>query len=164
MGCGGEREILDLRMMEVRSNVAIRDALRAVMPVGLEVMEVYTPKNKLKEIVWAENEIIYSGCEVSNETAAAIEEMFRSPVVVMKRSKSGEKETDITALIKSLRCEITDGNLHIIAVTSADSANYLNPEYIAQAVEGKFAVSGEKGSHIIVRNKLFLADGETEIV
>ena len=65
---------------------------------------------------------------LSGETAAAVEEMFRSPVVVMKRSKSGEKETDITALIKSLRCENKDGNLHIIAVTSADSANYLKAQ------------------------------------
>jgi len=144
--------------------VAIRDALRAVMPEGLEVMEVYTPKNKLKEIVWAENEIIYSGCEVSDETAAGIEEMFRAPVVVMKRSKSGDKETDITTLIKSIRAKNVDGKLHIHAVTSADSANYLNPEYIAKAVEERFAVSCETGSHIIVRNKLFLADGETEIV
>ena len=164
VGCGGEREILDLRFMESLSNVAIRDALRAVMPDGLEVKEVYTPKNKLKEIVWAENEIIYSGCSVSMEQAAEIQEMFRSPVTVMKRSKSGEKETDITTLIKSLRAEIINGNLHITAVTSADSANYLNPEYIAQAAEAKFGMSGETGSHIIVRNKLFLEDGVTEIV
>jgi len=164
VGCGGEREILDLRMMEQRSNVAIRDALRAVMPDGLEVMEVYTPKNKIKDIIWAENEIIYSGCTVSMETAAEIEEMFRSPVTVMKRSKSGEKETDITTLIKSLRAEVANGKLRIIAITSADSANYLNPEYIAQVIEEKFAVSGENGSHIIMRTKLFLDDGVTEIV
>ena len=164
VGCGGEREILDLRLMEQRSNVAIRDALREVMPDGIEIREVYTPKNKLKEIAYAENEIIYAGCDVSPETAVAIEEMFRSPVTVMKRSKSGEKETDITALIRSLRTEIIDGCLHIFAVTSADSANYLNPEYIAQAVEAKFGISGENGSHIIIRNKLFLADGETEVV
>jgi len=150
--------------MESLSNVAIRDALRAVMPDGLEVKEVYTPKNKLKEIIWAENEIIYSGCEVSDETVSAIEELFRSPVIVMKRSKSGEKETDITTLIKSIRAENVEGKLRIYAVTSADSANYLNPEYIAKAVEDKFGVSGENGSHIIIRNKLFLADGETEII
>lgn len=164
VGCGGEREILDLRLMEQRSNVAVRDALREVMPEGIEIREVYTPKNKLKEIVYAENEMIYAGCAVSPETAAAIEEMFRSPVTVMKRSKSGEKETDITTLIRSLRTEIMDGCLHIFAVTSADSANYLNPEYIVQAVEAKFGISGENGSHIIIRNKLFLADGETEVV
>ncbi len=164
VGCGGEREILDLRMMQTLSNVAIRDALRAVMPEGLEVKEVYTPKNKLKEIIWAENEIIYAGCTVTEETVAGIEALFRSPVTVMKRSKSGEKETDITTLIKSIRAEIVDGTLHIIAITSADSANYLNPEYIARAVEEKFGVSGENGSHIICRNKLFLGDGETEIV
>ncbi len=163
VGCGGEREILDLRLMEPLSNVAIRDALRAVMPEGLEVREVYTPKNQLKEIVWAENEIIYAGCRATAAQAEAIEALFRAPVVVMKRSKSGEKETDITTLIRSLRAEVTDGSLRIVAVTSADSASYLNPEYIARAVEEKFGISGSSGSHIICRNKLLLADGETEI-
>jgi len=164
VGCGGEREILDIKLMEQRSNLAVLEALRRVMPEGIEIKEAYTPKNKLKEIVYAENEIIYSGCVVSDNAASEIEELFRSPVVIMKRSKSGERETDITTLIKSISAEAVEGKLRIKAITSADSANYLNPEYIAQAVEDKFKVSGEYGSHIIVRNKLLLFDGVTEIV
>ena len=98
---------------------------------------------------------------VSPEVRAEIEEMFRHPVVMMKRSKSGDKETDITELIRSVRVEGDENHLVITAVTSADSTKYLNPEYVAQAIEEKFGVSGERGWHIITRKKLLLADGET---
>ena len=76
-----------------------------------------------------------------------------------KRSKSGEKDCDITELIRSVRAEEADGVLRVYAVTSADAENYLNPEYVAQAIENAFAVSGEKGWHVITRCRLMLEDG-----
>ena len=98
------------------------------------------------------------------DTAAAIEALFRSPVVMMKKSKSGEREVDITTLMKSLRAEAGEGTLTVTAVTAAEQANYLNPEYIVQAVEREFGLSGKDGWHVITRTKLFLEDGVTEFV
>jgi len=164
VGVGGDAEILDLRMMKTISNAEILEKLRAVMPNGIEVTQVYEQKGKLTDIKWAVNEIRYTDVQVSEETCAAIEEMFRHPVVMMKRSKSGDKETDITELIRSVAVEADDNHLTITAVTSADSTKYLNPEYVAQAVEEKFGISGECGWHIITRKKLLLEDGETAFV
>ena len=82
----------------------------------------------------------------------------------MKRSKSGEKETDISTLIKWVKAEVIAGNLRVTALTSADSEKYLNPEYVAKAIEERFAVSGENGNHVITRTKQYLADGETEFM
>ena len=164
VGVGGEAEILDLRMMKAVSNAEILEKLRAVMPNGIEVLQVYEQKGKLTDITWAENEIRYTDVSVSAETCAAIEEMFRHPVIMMKRSKSGDKETDISELIRSVKVEADENHLIVTAVTSADSAKYLNPEYVAQAIEEKFGVSGKCGWHIITRKKLLLADGETAFV
>ena len=164
VGVGGEAEILDLRMMKTISNAEILEKLRAVMPNGIEVTQVYEQKGKLTDIAWAENEIRYTDVIVSPETCSEIEEMFRHPVIMMKRSKSGDKETDITELIRSVKVEADENHLTITAVTSADGAKYLNPEYVAQAVEDKFGISGERGWHIITRKKLLLADGETAFV
>ena len=164
VGVGGEAEILDLRMMKAVSNAEILEKLRAVMPNGIEVLQVYEQKGKLTDIAWAENEIRYTDVSVTADTCAAIEEMFRHPVVMMKRSKSGDKETDISELIRSVKVEADENHLIVTAVTSADSAKYLNPEYVAQAIEEKFGVSGECGWHIITRKKLLLADGETAFV
>lgn len=162
VGCGGEKEVLDLRMMKAVSNDEIMEKLSAVMPNGIEIKRVYDQKGKMTEIKWAENEIQYSAVDVSDETCREIEKMFTQPVVMMKRSKSGERECDITSLIKSLKAERGDGTLTITVVTSASAENYLNPEYVAQAIENKFAISSESSWHMIVRKKLLLEDGDTE--
>ena len=164
VGCGGEEEVLDIRLMKAVSNAEILERLRAVMPNGIEVTQVYEQKGKLTDVKWAENVIDWMKVDVSAETAAKIEELFRSPVMMTKRSKSGEKEVDITTFIKSLKAEAGDGCLKITAVTAAQQENYLNPEYIVQAVDREFSVSGEDGWHVITRTKLLLEDGETRFV
>ena len=105
---------------------------------------------------WANN--LFSD-NLSQIPYCQIEELFRHPVIMMKRSKSGDKETDITTLIRSVSAEWADGELVVTAVTSAQSENYLNPEYVAQAIDNAFAVSGERGWHVICRHKLMLEDG-----
>ena len=134
------------------------------MPNGIEVTQVYEQKGKLTDVKWAENVIDWNAANVTEETAARIEARFCQPVVMTKKTKSGEKEVDITTFIKSLRAETGDGTLKITAVTAAQQENYLNPEYIVQAVEREFGVSGESGWHVITRTKLLLEDGETRFV
>lgn len=164
VGCGGEAEILDIRLMKAVSNAEIMERLSAVMPNGIEVTLVYEQKGKLTDIAWAENEIAYTNVNVSPETCAEIEELFRHPIVMMKRTKSGDRETDITELIKSVSVRAGENTLTVTAVTSADSTKYLNPEYVAQAIEEHFAISGENGSHVITRRRLMLADGVTDFI
>lgn len=164
VGCGGEAEILDIRLMKAVSNAEIMERLSAVMPNGIEVTLVYEQKGKLTDIAWAENEIAYTNVNVSPETCAEIEELFRHPIVMMKRTKSGDRETDITELIKSVSVRAGENTLTVTAVTSADSTKYLNPEYVAQAIEEHFAISGENSSHVITRRRLMLADGVTDFI
>jgi hypothetical protein len=83
---------------------------------------------------------------------------------MMKRSKSGEKECDITTLMRGVKACSEGDTLTVTAMTSADQENYLNPDYVAQAIDREFNVSGENGSHWITRKKLFIADGETEFI
>lgn len=159
VGCGGEEEVLDIRLMKPVGNAEITEKLTSVMPAGIEITRIYEQRGKLTDIKWAENRIVYGDIEMDEELPEKIEELFRHPVVLMKRSKSGDKETDITTLIQSVKAEWIDGQLAVTAVTSAQSENYLNPEYVAQAIENAFAVSGEKGWHVITRRRLMLEDG-----
>lgn len=158
VGCGGENEVLDLRLMKAVSNTEITERLSAVMPNGIEVVSVYEQKGKLTDVKWAENEIRWSNVNVSGDTAAKMEELFRHPLVMMKRSKSGEKECDITSLIRSVRVETGEGTLTVTAVTSAEQANYLNPEYIAEALETNFRFVSTDSWHSVNRLRLLLDD------
>lgn len=164
VGCGGEEEVLDLRLMKAVGNEEIMSKLKPVMPNGIEIVRIYEQRGKLTDIKWAENVIDFTNVNADSNIASEIEEMFRGPVIVMKRSKSGEKECDISTLVKTVKAEAAEGNLKITAITSADAENYLNPEYVAQSVDSKFALSSEKSWHVITRTKLLLDDGVSEFV
>ena len=169
VGCGGEDEVLDIRLMKAVSNDEITEKLVPVMPNGIEITKVYEQRGKLTDIKWAHNTIEFHGVK-SELDPDEIADMFTRPVIMMKRSKSGEKECDITTLIKSVTAHFEeDGEsrtLIVDAITSGDAENYLNPEYVAKAVDEKFALTENNPDmwHIITRKKLLLEDGETEFI
>ncbi len=162
LGCGGDAEILDLRLMQDVSNEKIKARLSEVMPAGIEIHDVYTAKTKPSDAAYAENEITWvHGC-YTDETCAAIEEYFRHPVIMMKKSKSGEKEVDVTDFVRSLTARIENDCLIVNAVCNANQENYLNPSYIVTAIDQKFHVTGENGYHTICRKRLLCEDGVTD--
>ncbi len=164
VGCGGEEEVLDLRLMKSVGNDEILARLKPVMPNGIELTAVYEQRGKLTDIKWAENVIEFSHVNAPGGIAEKIEDMFTRPVMMTKKSKSGERECDITTLIKSVRAELSGDKLTVTAVTSAEAENYLNPEYVALAIEKAFSVSGDNGFHTINRTHLLLPDGETRFM
>ena len=168
VGCGGEEEVLDIRLMNPVGNEEITEKLRAVMPNGIEITRVYEQKGKLNDIKWAECEIKFGKVggmiELDENALSEITKMFDTPYTIMKRSKSGERECDISPLVKKISAVCGDGELTVTAVTSADAENYLNPEYVAKAVEEKYNLGGENGWHVITRKKLLLSDGESEFI
>ncbi len=165
VGCGGYEEVLDFKIVSEVSDSEIFEKLSAAMPDGITVTEVYTQDMKLKNITWAENEIIFHSPKLTEENAPAVcdsiaNEFLKTPVYIMKRSKSGEREVDITSYVKSASAEMKDGNLYVTAVTSAQSENYLNPEYFAKAIAEKYDLNGEDTYHEIFRGKMTDADGK----
>ncbi len=162
VGCCGDREVADIKVTKNITNEDILKTLRKYMPDGIGIAEVYTAETKFRLIKWAENDIIVKTKNADASLPEKIEKLFSSPVVMMKRSKSGEREVDITPMIKSVSAVLTDDGIVIRAVTGTDSENYLNPEYVMTAVNDAFGVEGDDGYHIIVRRRLLLEDGVTE--
>ena len=160
--------MLDIRLMNPVGNEEITEKLRAVMPNGIEITRVYEQKGKLNDIKWAECEIKFGkvggNVELDENAADEISKMFDAPYTIMKRSKSGERECDISPLVKKISAVCEGGELTVTAVTSADAENYLNSEYVAKAVEEKYNLGGENGWHVITRKKLLLSDGESEFI
>ncbi|MBE6708964.1 MAG: TIGR03960 family B12-binding radical SAM protein [Ruminococcaceae bacterium] len=161
VGHAGEREVVDVKIVEDVSDETIVETLRPLTPAGMEIIEAFTAEGKLDRIKWAENEIfVHTSSDISG---VDIEKLFDGPVIIMKKSKSGEKETDISELIREIRAERTDGGVKITAVTAADSSKFLNPSYIAKVVKEKLGVPEDGGYVEYTRKKLLLEDGITEI-
>ena len=82
---------------------------------------------------------------------------FMGPIMMMKKSKSGEKEVDITSFIKRIEFDSKDGCLIARAILSAGSSENLNPEYIVTALRESADLTNdlEGLTYRIMRNKVY---------
>ena len=158
VGCGGENELARFKIVEEVSDEYIFNRLKESMPDGIEVLEVYSSDSNFKSIAWAENEIDFK-CTVPENAKEELEKLFVGPVVVLKKTKSSEKEVDISPYFKDISFEETRDGMKIKVFTCADNTNYLNPEYIA-GVALKVLSEGDTGYHTITRKQFYTADGK----
>lgn len=136
-------EYLDIKIDRELLSEEIISRLNAALPAEMRVLEVYEPKTKLSEIKYAEYEIL-------TEEYIDFNIFENACITVMKRTKSGIKETDIKPLIK--RAQGIDGGIKCVLAT--ESSAYLNPEYVARALG--------LNCYTIMKTRTLFSDGETE--
>lgn len=136
LGYTGECEFLDMVIMDDMENEEIVSRMNATMPEGIEVVRAYENVRPVREIA-------YSAFDISLEydngfplsVIKKLGELFaREEIILMKKSKRGETETNIAPLIKSATSEAENGRVVIRAVLAAGNTS-LNPEYIVKAIE-----------------------------
>ena len=129
---------------------------------GLEIKEVYLPSTKFSTITHSDYTIKITTEGASEELAAKCREALgASPLVVLKRTKSGEKDVDISSQIK--RADVSFDGEHIVinCRLSADSAGFLNPEYLVKVLKEKCGVlSGDvlKEEYSILRTAVLAGE------
>ncbi len=158
VGCGGENELARFKLVEDVEDSVILEKLRWAMPDGIEVLEVYSSDSNFKEIAWAENEIDFK-CAVPEDAEERLAKAFEGNVTVLKKTKSSEKEVDISPYFKDISFERAEGGMKIRVFTCADNTNYLNPEYIAKVALTVLS-EGEDGYHVITRKQFYKKNGE----
>ena len=150
-------EMADLKIERQIDLENIKNQLNEQLTDEMYVLEAYYPTTKFNEIAYADYTITLKSDKISADDAEKITSLFSSPVTMTKRSKSGEKEVDITAYIKKLDASV-DGNLITInTILSAGSQENLNPEYIVTAIKNNcdfFSASADE-SYRIMRNKVY---------
>lgn len=129
----GNNESVDLDVM--------RWKLRDTDIDGLEIKDVYLPTTKFSTITHSEYtiKIKTTGATeaLANECKSALS---ASPLVVLKRTKSGEKDVDISTQIKSVDVSFDGEYIVINACLSADSTTFLNPEYLVKVLKSKCGI------------------------
>ncbi len=135
VGCASVCEIMDFKMLEDMPCEEIRSRLSVQMPEGIEVMEVYEPERKVKEIKWLEVSGVFEYDERdAGKMAAALNEFYSADsIVIEKKTKRGIGQSDIRPAIKSITFEQSGGDVVMRAVISAQEPT-LNPELIADAL------------------------------
>lgn len=136
LGYTSECEFMDIVVLNDMDASEIVDKLNSVMPEGLVAIEAYENGDKVGNISASEYSITFEyDSGVSTETQAAVKELFSGkPIMLIKKSKSGEKEVDINNFIKGIKISSDKNTIIIDACLSAGNDN-LNPEYLFKAVE-----------------------------
>lgn len=157
-------EYLDIRIDRDMSCEDIRDRLNAELTDELCILDAYLPENDFSQIAWASYEIEVFTRDADECLAKKANEILTtSPLVMTKRTKSGEKDVDIIPMIKSadVRYDNETGSLKLSCVLSASSTEYLNPELLITALKQNIGILAGDPSvewYTIMRTNLLTSD------
>ena len=135
-------ELLDFKLDRPMAREELITRLNDAFPPEMRVLDAYTPESKFTGIRYAEYRL-------ENDEDFSVEPLEAESVVILKRSKSGEKECDIKPLLHAFNKQ----EKALTCVLSASPDSYLNPEYIAKLLGIPDAT--------ILRTRVLLADGVT---
>ena len=155
-------EMADLKIEREISLEEIKNQLNANLTDEMYVLDAYIPTSKFADIAYAGYTITITSDKMQDSALSQIAKLFfvSSPIMMTKRSKSGEKEVDIKSYIKDIKASINDGKLEINAILSAGSTENLNPEYLVTAIKQNTDIfaKGCNVSYRIMRNTVYNAD------
>ena len=146
-------EMADLRIDRKITLEEIRDQLNEQLTDEMQVIEAYYPTAKFNDIAFADYTITIKSESITKDTEIAATALFAAPIIMTKKSKSGEKEVDITDFIKKIEFTADEGELSVHAILSAGATENLNPEYVVTAL--KTLKFGECPIYSIMRNRVY---------
>ena len=151
-------EMADLRIERQISLESIKNQLNAQLTDEMYVLEAYYPSTKFSDIAFADYTITLNSPSITEETEKEINSLFSSPIIMSKKTKSGENDVDITTFIKKLGAVSEKGRLTIHATLAAGSEKNLNPEYIVTAIKNNlscFSADPNTDSYKIMRTCVY---------
>ena len=150
VGSEGLEEMVDLRIDREISCEEVKAQLNAELTHEMQVSEVYIPKTSFADIAWGVYDITMQTAGDAAKVAARIHAYFNEdtdPIMMMKRSKSGDKEVDIRPMVYSIKASADmHGLIHIRAILRAGNSQNLNPEYIVKAIRDRLFAPSEDES------------------
>ena len=164
IGTQSECEFLDIRIDRDMSCEEIARRLNRELTDELRIESCYLPQKDFSSIGWAEYEFKIKTDGADDCMAQAITQTLRvSPLSLIKKTKSGEKEVDIIPLIREVQAKY-DANtdtVNICATLRASSTEFLNPELLMTGLKQKNQIlSGDpaKEWYSILRKTLLCED------
>lgn len=147
LGFEGDYEVLDLRVMEPNySNEQLLSDLNSATVPGIEFWAVETPILKMKEVTFAEFQILFDNIETATEK---IKNFFEREAIITQKTtkKGGTKDIDIAPLIK--KAELNGNALDLIL--TAGNENNLNPSLVLSTL---FQIEGIEPLYYTVTRKM----------
>lgn len=135
VGVSSRCELMDFALTAEAGLEEMPARLTAAMPAGIRALEVYTGGRKLKELKWLRVSGVFEYDGRDAETMRrAMEDFFaRDSIVIMKKTKRGEGESDIAPAVREIAFAAGEGAVTVDAVISAQDPT-LNPDNLTAAL------------------------------
>lgn len=135
VGCASVCELMDFTLAESADLCELPRRLTAALPEGIEALEAYVPQTKAKQLKWLELEGRFEyDARRPEDMAGEIDSFFsRGSIVIVKKTKRGEAESDIAPAIRSFSAEPGSDAVRLHAVISAQEPT-LNPELLPSSL------------------------------
>lgn len=135
VGCGSVCELMDFSLNADADLRELPARMTAVMPEGIEVTAAYENGRKPRELKWlgVAGRFEYDGGDYPAKAAALAEFFARESLVITRRTKRGEGESDIVPAIREIRFSPLDDCVRLEAVVSAQQPT-LNPDLLVSAL------------------------------
>ncbi len=164
VGAQSEYEFLDIRIDREMSCEEIKVRLNAELTDELCITDAYIPTTDFHDIAWASYDIDIYTQGADKVMAENIQKtLTTSPLNLIKKTKSGDKEVDITVLIKSVDVIFDEESkaIKINTVLSATTSEFLNPEMMITGLKQKLGILStdpKNEQYSIMRTGIMLAD------
>jgi len=140
VGSSSVCELMDIGMASDVQPGGIREQINAVLPEGIEVLEVYTPERKYSYIAWVEiRGILYYDAGAPAYAAKRLMKRFaEESIVISKKTKRGESDIDIAPFVRDV-CFNDDGEVAMAARLSAQNPS-ITAENLMSALNGGYGM------------------------
>ena len=156
LGVQGDRECMDIRLLEDRDFPEIVSALNERLPVDIRILSAAEPVRKFEEIAYAEYEVFLETEHAERLETALRNLLSREEILVMKHGKKGDKEIDIKPYFADSDIHRTEsGCLSVSFRLPCSVSGSVNPALLLDALQ---RLEGEEPDARIVRKRLLTED------
>lgn len=162
VGTASKCEFMDFMFTQPYDGNNIVAELNKSFPQDLRAIEAYKPKTIFHDIGWARYEIRIETSACSEENAKVIKDAFAGDVIVMKKTKSGVKELNISPLCDIESCDYIDGAIVIKTLLCSSENNFVNPKYVIEHITKTIPNILDDGDYYVCREEVFMDDKVTK--
>ena len=135
VGVSSVCELMDFQLTEECDLAALPEKLTAAMPEGIRVRDVYPAQRKVRDLKWlsVRGRLEYDTADIAAMRDALQRFFAGGSIVIRKKTKRGEGESDIAPAIRSIGFSEGTGCVNLSAVISAQEPT-LNPDHLIAAL------------------------------
>ena len=135
VGASSACELMDFQLPAPVDLKEMPERLSAAMPEGIRVLEAYPEGRKVRELKWlrVSGTFTYDSADVCEMRDGLQAFYAREVIVIRKKTKRGEGESDIAPAIRSIGFSAGERQVLLEAVISAQEPT-LNPDLLVSAL------------------------------